>query len=371
MELFMTLSFLIVAIYAFTIISFAAGWLRLNVFEASNLAAGEYIYFSVVIAFRNELKHIVTLVSALKALDYPDDKYEVIFVNDHSNDGSPGHLAQLISSLPNFKMYSMGKEAKGKKAAIGEGVKKAVGTYCVFTDADCCVPNGWLKTLNSFCQHKSCPDMVLGLVDLKFHNRWPEKCFRLEFLSLILSSAGATALKMPFMCNGANLAIKRDIYSEADKLKTHIASGDDVFLLHDIKKRNKSIEILKSHNHLVYTENPVTFKNFFRQRVRWGSKAPFYTDAYSIFVSLMVLLANLLIIAAIVSAFHNKNITGALSIAGIKFIADLFLFLAGNRFFRIGKTLLFFPVIGVFYPIYILVVAIAILLGWNNNHKWQ
>ncbi len=47
------------------------------------------------------------LVGDLSVQSYPDDHFEVIFVNDHSLDGSKALLNNLISEKPHFLYLDM------------------------------------------------------------------------------------------------------------------------------------------------------------------------------------------------------------------------------------------------------------------------
>jgi len=44
------------------------------------------LHFSIIVAAKNEENNISNLISALKNLDYPEDNYEVIIIDDNSND---------------------------------------------------------------------------------------------------------------------------------------------------------------------------------------------------------------------------------------------------------------------------------------------
>ena len=60
----------------------------------------------------------------------------------------------------------------------------------------------------------------------------------LEFMSLIAASAGAASVGLPIMCNGANLAYRKNAFEEINGYGADqkFASGDDMFLLMKIRK---------------------------------------------------------------------------------------------------------------------------------------
>ncbi len=45
-------------------------------------------FISIIIPFRNEAKNISKSIASIEQLNYPRDKFEVIYVDDNSEDGS-------------------------------------------------------------------------------------------------------------------------------------------------------------------------------------------------------------------------------------------------------------------------------------------
>jgi len=81
---------------------------------------------SIIIAARNEMQNLPTLLNSLSQLDYPTDKYEIIIVNDHSNDGSNDFLATQ-NYIPNLKIINFSNETPpltGKKSCFTKRHRK-------------------------------------------------------------------------------------------------------------------------------------------------------------------------------------------------------------------------------------------------------
>ena len=139
---------------------------------------------------------------------------------------------------------------------------------------------GWLRTIASFYEHNR-PEMIICPVILEvsgggFFRRFQE----LEFLGLQGITAGSAEAGDPLMCNGANLAFTSGAFQKhGNNLHDELASGDDVFLLHNIKSESCSvIRWLESEEATVKAAAASTIRAFLRQRARWISKAGFYTD---------------------------------------------------------------------------------------------
>ena len=80
---------------------------------------------------------------------------------------------------------------------------------------------------------------VAGPVTLDPINSYLDKFQVLDFASLIGTGAAFIALGYPLMCNGANLAFRRNIYDiiEGQVGFETLISGDDVFLMQKIHQR--------------------------------------------------------------------------------------------------------------------------------------
>lgn len=61
--------------------------------------------FSIIIPVLNEEKRLPSLIDSLNQLDYPHDRYEVIFVDNGSTDGS----AAMINATPYTYLYESKK----------------------------------------------------------------------------------------------------------------------------------------------------------------------------------------------------------------------------------------------------------------------
>lgn len=358
MILYVCILFSVLFFYFITISLFAYGWINTPTFSPDAHENISKCLISVVIALRNEEENLPELLSSLMLQDYPNNKLEVILINDHSRDSSVSIINQTIYNRKNYKLINLPEEIRGKKAAISLGYEKANGELIAITDADCIIQPDWISTLNSFYQNRGNPDVINGLVDMTPANGIMQKSFRLDFLSLLVSSVGAAFLNHPIFNNAANLSIKKNLAINLN-LQNKLASGDDVFLLHEFKKQKKRIEVLKNNKHLIKTSPPQSLSEFFWQRMRWASKASSYTDRDAILISWLVFLTNLILL----SAYFVFPISGLykplLLTFGVKLLADLFLFLSCRSFFNLKiSDIVLVPVLEIVYPCYIVSMAI-------------
>lgn len=90
---------------------------------------------SVVVPVYNELKNLSNLVIRLNtALQKTKKPYQLIFIDDHSTDGTYEYLKKL-QTVQKIQVYKkVGK--KGKSFSLIEGFEKAAGSILVMIDAD-------------------------------------------------------------------------------------------------------------------------------------------------------------------------------------------------------------------------------------------
>jgi cellulose synthase/poly-beta-1,6-N-acetylglucosamine synthase-like glycosyltransferase len=150
----------------------------------------------------------------------------------------------------------------------------------------------------------------------------------------------------------------------------HIASGDDMLLMHKLYKQYPNeVHYCKAADSIVLTEPVETVAAFFRQRIRWASKADKYDDKRIFAVLLLVYLLNVwLLVLAISCFFISNNLQLLLLALGIKTIAELFFLFPVARFFQKQQLLVWFPLAQPFHIVY---TVIAGWLGKFGNYEWK
>src|SRR5690606_12394964 len=90
----------------------------------------------------------------IEELNYPSDFFEIIFVNDASEDNSEAIIFEAIKkSKFTINLIQNNRTSNSpKKDAITEAIKISTFEWIVTTDADCELPTNWLKVFDSFIQ---------------------------------------------------------------------------------------------------------------------------------------------------------------------------------------------------------------------------
>ena len=328
--------------------------------------------FTVIIPARNEAANIKACVDSILAQDYPADAFEIIVIDDFSEDDTAFIVTALSQQYSQVRLIQLADHCKDgetlayKKKAIEIAVAEAKGDWILTTDADCIVPKKWLLLYNAYIQeHQPCfvgaPVMFIKTPGIL--NQFQV----LDFLALQGITAAAVGAGKHSMSNGANLGFEKTAFIAVGGYQgvDHIASGDDMFLMHKMKQTlHKPVGYLFHPDVIVLTAAMDTWKGFIMQRIRWASKARYYDDRSITMVLTLVYFFNLSFVCL---AFMGSWSTLLIALA-FKTFFELFFLDPVAKFFRLQPELKYF----VFYqPIHIVYNIAAGLFGQLKTYSWK
>lgn len=359
------------SMYFLCLLILVCGFKKVNLFSSEEIMAKTG--FTVIIPFRNEAENLPALLKTIENLEYSKELFEIIFVNDSSEDHSEIIIsAALQKSIFSIKMIQNQRISNSpKKDAISEAIKKASFDWIVTTDADCKLPESWLQILDSFIQFNN-PIMVCGPVNYESKNRLIENFQKLDNLSLQTVSMGTFGFQNQILCNGANLAYKKSAFLKMDGFSgnDHIASGDDIFLLEKMKKENPgNVLFLKSKQFIVSTKPQKTWKDAISQRIRWVSKTSEQENQLSLFLGGLVFTANVSLLAIFIfMIFHSENLLPYFLLLLFKISADYIFIRGAAAFFDEKISFWKFPLQTCIYAAVILIVVLG---SFSGNYMWK
>ncbi len=93
---------------------------------------------SLIIPARNEEENIGKLLNALQKQTYPKNLFEIIVVNDHSDDKT----IDIVKQFPDVILLDLKDDSINsyKKKSIEQGINAASRKLIITTDADCIPP---------------------------------------------------------------------------------------------------------------------------------------------------------------------------------------------------------------------------------------
>ncbi len=258
---------------------------------------------SVVVAFRNEERNLLDLLEALINQSLSKEKFEVILVDDYSEDQSFELANEVTKTISNFKVIK-NKYRQGKKNALRTGIEEAKNQILIFTDADCIPHKEWLKLIQKNYDPRT--DIVYGFSPFQVGKSFVNKLCRYEnfFTSILITSFHN--IELPYMTFGRNLSYRKSLFERLGgyrEIEKSISGDDDLFFQLAIKNGAKSKLILEPES-IVFTKCEDNFFEYLRRKVRHISASKYYSPEIKISLGLIYfsnILFNIFLIPSILS----------------------------------------------------------------------
>ena len=192
-----------------------------------------------------------------------------------------------------------------------------------------------------------------------------------EFSALQAITESAIRVGRPVMCSAANMAVRKDIYlRHAGALRNDIASGDDVFLLHAVKRSGGIIMHIGGSAAAAVTAGAVTMAALLRQRARWASKAYYYSDAATLTLAAATAACNAAVAAAAAASVISVKYLPLLGLLySIRLIPDLLITSHNFKKREEHLPLCHFLLSELIYPFYFITVALLSLLPRSRSFR--
>jgi len=334
---------------------------------------------SVIVAARNEETNISFILTDLVNQTYSKDLYEVIIVNDGSEDGTGAIIDKFSKRYPFIKHLKSSVDNKNgliaKKNALNQGIQFSNGELILTADADCRVKSTWIETMTSYFTKDV--GMVVGFSQLgdprKQYSTF-EQLQAVDFLSLMAAAQGSLNLHCPLAASGQNFAYRRTAFDEVNgyqKIKNRI-SGDDVLLLQLVHKlTNWKIRFAPSAKAFNWTQPEKTVRSFFNQRKRWASNGSVQLSlnkTFFLFLSIMFLTNAILFIGAPIYYIMYKSIQLPLTCLTVKFFIEFLIMLKAAFIYNRTDLIKCFPIWAILQMPYIIYTGI---LGTLGHFKWK
>jgi len=351
-------------IYLITIGLLVYGFFKVKKYQNTDLKA--QTSFTIIVPFRDEEENLPNLLESFSKLNYPNDLFEVILVDDNSKEKfQVSSFKFQVSQIDNVRISN-----SPKKDAISTAMQLVKTGWVVTTDADCLVPENWLLTFDNYIQQNKV-SMLAGAVTYECENSFLHHFQQLDLTSLQGATIGSFGLQSAFMCNGANFAYTKSLFEDLNGFEgnSKIASGDDVFLLQKVVGLfPDEVHYLKATAAIVSTKPTEDWKTLFYQRVRWAAKTSSYQSSFGKLLGLIVFLGNLSFVVGFCSVvFSILPYYFFVLLAFSKFTIDCILLYATNLFLVKDKIKSLF-LSSLLYPFFSSAVALYSLFG---SYEWK
>jgi glycosyltransferase involved in cell wall biosynthesis len=233
------------------------------------------IVFSIIIPTYNRPQPLTNCLQSLADLDYADNRFEVIVVDD----GSKISLKTVVKPLQNQLNLTLIPQANaGPATARNTGAKQAQGKFLAFIDDDCTPANNWLQVLETYLiAHAN--DLIGGCII----NALSENIYATASQALLdyIYASYQNKTKFPQFFTSNNIALSAENFWAIGGFDTNfpLAAAED----------REFCDRLLSHNYkmryapeaIVYHAHHLTLKTFYRQHFNYGRGAFLFHKTYS------------------------------------------------------------------------------------------
>ena len=218
-------------------------------------------FVSIVIPTLNGASDIPDCIDALQNQDYPKDRFEIIVIDNGSNDDS----VRIIEKLD--LVFDI-EPRKGRVFALNRGVRKARGEIIITTDISCIAESNWLReTVQSFS------DASVGCVAGEIKQRILKRNFAISYQERhnYMSPMHANNRTPPFLpfSDGASSSFRREVFEKIGLFDESFFKGGDVEFCYRMLLFS-DYTIAFNEKAIVWEEGEADIRTLLKQRFRMG-----------------------------------------------------------------------------------------------------
>lgn len=269
---FSELSFFILIIFVLAwIIQMAYHWIlfRRLAFYKKQEKSCSYEPVSVIVCARDAYEYLLDIIPVLLKQDYPE--YEIVLVNDCSQDQTEEYLKDLARNNPKINLVNLTQNLnffQGKKFPLSMGIKSAKYDLLLLTDADC-VPSTdqWIKEMVKTYDKNT--EIVVAYGPYFKRKGLLNKLIRFDTLYIAMQYLSLALAKKPYMGVGRNLSYRKSTFMKNKGFTSHynIPSGDDDLFISQVANKTNTNVYIDSVNR-VESEPKRSWATWIRQKKR-------------------------------------------------------------------------------------------------------
>lgn len=237
---------------------------------------------SIVVVSHNEYNNLLRLLPLLLKQDYPN--FEIVVVNDCSNDDTESLLLQLSGIDPRIKPVHLHQRLnwfEGKKFPLSIGIKSAQNDLLLLTDADCWPESDyWIRSV-VHAYRNECTSMVLAYGPYEMKKGLLNALIRFDTLHIAVQYLSMALAGKAYMGVGRNLSYRKSLFFSMGGFMSHydVQSGDDdLFISRACMGKKEIYEVLVTDKNRMLSEPKTSFAAWIRQKRRHFTTSKLYSS---------------------------------------------------------------------------------------------
>jgi len=244
-----------------------------------------YPSVSVVIPAFNEEKTIVHAVRSILESDYPQDRIQVIVVNDGSKDNTKTVLRNFLYSKGVSNVLVASQMNLGKARALNNGMKNySTGELLMCLDAD-----SYLRTdaVRKAVYYFEDPKVMALASNVKIAKAKGilNLLQRYEYIISYQMKRAQTIFNIEYIIGGIGSVFRRSYLEQANFYDENTVTEDIDLTMKLLRFGNKRIRVVYGSDVVSYTQGVLNIKDLIKQRIRWkwGRYQTFLKNRYMFF----------------------------------------------------------------------------------------
>ena len=259
--------------------------------------------YSVIVAVYNRIEEVRELLYYVENLTYPRNKFELLFVDDGSQDGFQEYIEsyQVNSRLP-IRLLKQQNQGPGK--ARNYGMQEAQGEYFIFIDSDCFTPPDWLTRIDEALTEHSYD--AFGGPDT-WHDSFSPLLKAISYcMTSFIGTGGARGSKTSvakFYPRSFNMGLHRRVYEKIGGMN-NLRHGQDMDYSARIDEAGFRMGFIPDA--FIYHRRRTSVKKYYRQIFNWGIARihlcrlhPFMLKPVHLLPSALLVIGSLLVFATL------------------------------------------------------------------------
>lgn len=225
--------------------------------------------FSVIIPAYNEEKTILRAVSSVLENGYPQDKLQLVVIDDGSTD-------QTLKKVVDFRQRGWIKNLKiirqrsmGKAHALNSGMRlHPQGELVMCLDSDSYLETG---ALEKSAQYFKDPEVMAVAANVKIIDSGSllNLIQKFEYLICYQMKRAQTFFNIEYIIGGIGSTFRRSALAKVGYYDTNTVTEDIDVTMKILREGNKNCRVIYGADIIAHTESVLTIGGLIRQRYRW------------------------------------------------------------------------------------------------------
>jgi cellulose synthase/poly-beta-1,6-N-acetylglucosamine synthase-like glycosyltransferase len=244
---------------------------------------------SILVCAHDEEQNLRELIPLLLNQNY--EEFELVVINDRSNDGTYDYLLEEGRKDPRIRMVNVDRippHVNSKKYGLTLGIKAAKFDLLLLTDADCRPDSeNWISSMGNAFEEKT--QFVLGFSPYRKSKGFLNLFIRFETLLTAVQYCSFALLRNPYMGVGRNLAYRKSFFLAGKGFHEYMnvtGGDDDLYVNQHATSSNTALVINKAST--IHTMAEETWSDFIRQKQRHLSVGRLYKFKHRFWLGLFM-----------------------------------------------------------------------------------